>query len=154
MKKIKKKRGRRAAFFLAAILAGCLSLTGWADDLKDLKDKAEAIHSIEADFIQEKHLEILNEPLISEGKFYFAAPRSLRWEYQKPVRSILLMNDESIHRYAETDSGMAEGSSQGLEAVRVFLQDISRWMTGEFDANPEVKAEVKSDNLILLRPKS
>ncbi|MFP4039026.1 MAG: LolA family protein [Desulfosudaceae bacterium] len=154
MKEIKKKRGRRAAFFLAAIMAGCFSLTGWADDLNGIRDKAETINSIEANFIQEKHLEILKEPLISKGKFYFSAPRSLRWEYQEPVRSILLMKDESIRRYAETGSDMVEERSQGLEAIRVFLQDISRWMTGEFEGNPDIKAEVKSDNIILLRPKS
>ena len=40
--------------------------------------------TIEANFIQEKHLSILSEKIITKGKFLFKKEKKLRWEYTDP----------------------------------------------------------------------
>lgn len=144
----------RPPLFLAVMLACTVFLAGWADDLESVKEKVESVHSIKAGFTQEKHLEMLNEPLVSEGMLYFSTPRSLRWEYTEPVRSVLLMHDEEIRRYVKSDSGMVEQKSQNLEAMRVFLREICMWMQGRFDANPDLNAEMKPGRKIVLQPEN
>jgi outer membrane lipoprotein-sorting protein len=127
-------------------------LLGWADSLEGLKQEVASVSAIKADFIQEKHLRMLDAPLISKGRLYFETPQSLRWEYRSPVRSILLMKDKTIRRYVEGDKGLVEQGSQGLEAMRVFLREICLWMQGEFEGNPDFRTELKSDRTVVLTP--
>lgn len=142
---------RRMGLALAG-LAGMLVLVGWADSLERIKEEVASVTAIKADFIQEKHLRMLDAPLISKGRLYFETPRSLRWEYRSPVRSILLMQDKTIRRYVEGGKGLVEQGSQGLEAMRVFLGEICLWMQGEFEGNPDFRTELKADRTVVLTP--
>ena len=42
------------------------------------------IISLEADFVQTKHVALMNEPQISTGHMTYRAPEYLRWEYITP----------------------------------------------------------------------
>ena len=137
---------------LAIVLAGFLFI-GWADTWDGLKTAAGKVTSISAEFTQEKHLRILSKPLVSKGIFYYQAPRSLRWEYRSPVRSILLMHKGTIRRYIEGSSGLTEDSSAGLQAMQSVLQEITRWLKGDFSGNPMFSAYLKSEGEIVLIPK-
>lgn len=152
MKKISKSAEYR--FFLAALLVFAVFLAGWADDLETIKEKVAFVESIRADFTQEKHLEMMDKPLISKGVLFFQTPASLRWEYKEPVKSVLLMHNDEISRYVETDGGMKSQKSGNLETMRVFLEDICMWMQGRFDANPDLNAEMKNSGTVVLTPKN
>ncbi len=136
----------------AIVLAGFL-FTGWADSWEQLREQAGQVETIRAGFIQEKHLRILTKPLVSKGIFYYQAPRSLRWEYKSPVRSILLMHRGKIRRYIEGSGGLAEDSSAGLQAMQSVLQEISKWLKGDFGNNPMFSPSLKRDGKIVLTPK-
>jgi outer membrane lipoprotein-sorting protein len=136
----------------AIVLAGFLFM-GWADSWEQLREQAGKVETIRAGFIQEKHLRILTKPLVSEGIFYYQAPRSLRWEYKSPVRSILLMHQGKIRRYIEGSSGLTEDSSAGLQAMQSVLQEITRWLKGDFDNNPMFSASLEGEGTIVLTPR-
>jgi len=137
---------------LAIVIAGFLFI-GWADTWDGLKTSAGKVTSISAEFIQEKHLRILTKPLVSRGIFYYQAPRSLRWEYKSPVRSILLMHQGKIRRYIEGSSGLTEDLGAGLQAMQSVLQEITRWLKGDFANNPMFSASLKRDGKIVLTPR-
>lgn len=145
-----KKRNIISAF--AIVLAGFLFM-GWADNWEQLREQAGQVETICAGFIQEKHLRILTKPLVSKGIFYYQAPRSLRWEYESPVRSILLMHQGKIRRYVEGNNGLTEDSSAGLQAMLSVLQEITRWLKGDFDNNPMFSASLNREGKIVLTPK-
>lgn len=134
------------------LLACTLFLWGWGDSLEEIREKVDAVSSVSAAFTQERHLEILEEPLISKGRLYFEAPGSLRWEYTGPVRSILLMKGDSIRQYAQSGDDMVEQQGRGPEAMGFFLRDACLWMQGEFDANPDLAAHMESGGRIILKP--
>ena len=48
--------------------------------------------SIDSDFKQFKHLDILENDLKSTGHFCFYAPDKVRWEYMKPYEYLIVMN--------------------------------------------------------------
>lgn len=153
MKTVNRIRPDMKQVFLFGVLLACsFLLLGWADDLKSLKEKVESVNSIKAEFTQQRHLEMLDDPLVSEGLLYFETPHSLRWEYSEPVRNVLLMKDENIRQYTQGNDGMVEQQGLDLEAMRVFLQEICMWMQGEFEANPDLEAEMKSGRRVLLKP--
>ena len=126
---------------------------GWADSLERLREQAGQVETIKADFIQEKHLRILTKPLVSKGVFCYRAPRSLRWEYKSPVRSILLMHRGKIRRYIEGANGLTEDPGAGLQAMEPVLQEITRWLKGDFGNNPMFSASLKGEGKIVLTPK-
>jgi len=128
----------------------------WArgDDWDRIREKAIDIQTIGAQFIQEKHLEILIKPLISKGAFYFRAPGSLRWEYTSPIRSILLMHDGKIRRYIGGENGFKEDAGPGLQGMEMVLQEITRWLKGEFSDNPDYHASLEGNNKIVMVPKN
>lgn len=136
----------------ATALAGFLFI-GWADSREQLREQAGQVETIRAGFIQEKHLRILTKPLISKGVFYYQAPGSLRWEYKSPIRSILLMHHGKIRRYIEGDSGLMEDSGAGLQAMQSVLQEITKWLKGDFGSNPMFSASLKREGKIVLTPK-
>ena len=138
---------------LFTVLIGSVFFLGWADNLEEIKQKAKDIRSIQADFVQEKHMKILVKPLVSEGKFYFSYPQSLRWEYTQPIQSLLVMHNENIKRYVMSSEGMIEDDGAVLQGMQVFLQEIISWIQGDFLKNPDFTAELQPGGIIVLAPK-
>jgi outer membrane lipoprotein-sorting protein len=108
---------------------------------------------VQAEFVQKKHMEILSRPLVSKGKLYFQAPKSLRWEYTSPVHSILLMHGGTVTRYIKNDGAVTKDSSARLQSMQIVLQEIIMWMKGNFDANPGFTPQLKPGRIIVLIPK-
>jgi outer membrane lipoprotein-sorting protein len=136
----------------AVLMAACLSI-GWGTSWEELKSAAGPIKSIRAEFVQEKHMQILARPLESSGVFYYQAPASLRWEYQAPVRNILLMNNDRTERYVATDTGLVKEAGANLQAMQVVLEQIAQWLDGRFDENPMFAASLVPGPKIILVPK-
>ena len=136
-----------------AVLAAAWLLTGWGSSWEELKSAAGSVTSLSADFVQEKHMQILARPLVSSGVFYFQSPASLRWEYRAPVRNILLMHDNRTERYVETASGLTRETGAGHQAMQIVLEQISQWLGGRFDENPMFAANLEPGPKIVLTPK-
>jgi outer membrane lipoprotein-sorting protein len=58
-----------------------------------LNNASAKTSTIICDFIQEKHLESLDETIISKGKFWFKKENKLRWEYAVPFKYLILINN-------------------------------------------------------------
>ena len=93
---------------------------------------AISVQSVQADFIQEKHLPILARPLVSRGRFLFKAPDSLRWEYTSPFHSVLLMDRGKIRKFIEKNGRLVEETGMRPGAVQLVMTEISGWLNGHF----------------------
>ncbi len=111
-----------------------------------------SIHSVQADFTQEKHLQILARPLISQGRFLFKSPDSLRWEYTSPFHSVLLMNKGRVRKFIRKNGQLIEEKGMQLNAMQVVMTEISGWLDGQFSDNAVF--DVKRDgSAVALTPK-
>ena len=142
----------RSLSIIILLIASYLCI-GWADTLVGIQGKAGKINSVMANFIQEKHLKILSKPLISKGTFYYQAPQSLRWEYTSPFQSILLTHNGNIKRYVKGNDGFIQDSGAELQAMQVVLQEITLWLRGRFNDNPNFNAVLEPGPKIVLTPK-
>jgi hypothetical protein len=120
-------------------------LVAWADSWEGLREASRRITSVEARFVQKKTLPMLSRPFVSEGRFFFQAPGSLRWEYDRPVRSVLIMNGGAVKRYLRDPDGWREDTGASLTAMRLVLEEIVNWQQGRFDANPHFQASLSVD---------
>jgi len=133
----------KKSVLLMVLLFTCTIMLGWAENWEDIRRESAKIKSVSAHFTQKKHMQILTRPLVSKGLFYFQAPDSVRWEYTSPIRSVLLMRKGDIKRYTAGSKGLVEDKGVALESMRIVLQEISRWSTGQFTANENFSAALK-----------
>jgi outer membrane lipoprotein-sorting protein len=126
-----------------------------ATDFEQLRKESAKIKTIQAQFIQKKFMKILSKPLVSEGCFYYAAPDSFRWEYFKPLKSIVLTYKNNTKRYIASGGKMAEDKTGGAQAMKIVLNEVTGWMSGRFDQNPSFKAVIHDgeNTKITLTPK-
>ncbi len=139
--------------FYLSLLAVCLSFFALIFIAEAADRGTIQIHSIKADFIQEKHLKILARPIISTGTLTFEAPQSLRWEYQTPIPSILLMNGSKVKKFIERDGQLVEDTGMQFNSMQVVLAEISNWLDGRFTDNEMFRVSFPAENTVLLTPK-
>ncbi|MBI5556873.1 MAG: outer membrane lipoprotein carrier protein LolA [Deltaproteobacteria bacterium] len=114
---------------------------------------AVRLQSVQADFVQEKHLKILARPLISTGAFVFQAPQSLRWEYQSPLASVLLMHNGKVKKYIEQDGEFREDKGMQPGSMQVVLAEIANWLGGRFTGNEMFNVSFPEKQTVLLTPR-
>lgn len=92
--------------------------------LKRFEVKSKAMKSIQSNYVQEKHMKQLKEPLTSSGVFYFAEPLNIRWEQVMPVSNVIVLTKDSV---------MIKGKEKTtLNAVRSnpFYAQLQKMMNG------------------------
>jgi outer membrane lipoprotein-sorting protein len=145
---------KKICIFVICIFCFCISNV-YADDWEEIRNVAQNIKSISAKFTQEKHMKILVKPLISDGRFFFTAPKSLRWEYVSPVRSILLLDNGKGKSYIQGKNGLVEDTRAKAQAMDIVMQMITSWLSGRFHDDPNFGAVLIKDKTdkIILTPK-
>jgi len=109
-----------------------------------------AVRSVQADFIPEKHLQILAQPLLSRGRFVFRAPDSLRWEYTSPFHSVLLMDKGRVKKFIEKNGRMVEDTGMPMNGMQVVMTEISGWLDGRFSDNDAFTVRRKGRTVTLI----
>lgn len=126
---------------LALLLIGPAAVQ--ADDFEQLRKNSARISTISADFVQKKTMKILSKPLVSEGMFYYAAPDSIRWEYVRPLKSVVVSGKGTTKRYMASGGKWIEDKTGGAQAMKIVLDEVAGWMSGRFTANPSFTAALK-----------
>jgi outer membrane lipoprotein-sorting protein len=62
----------------------------------EINQTAESIKTIKSNFVQEKQLSFLTQPVKSEGLFWYKKEDRLRWEYTQPFKYLILFNGNEV----------------------------------------------------------
>lgn len=125
-------------FFLPALmLAQNSQLTN--AEVKEFKQEvskhAENLESLSSDFTQTKHMQLMEEEAVSEGKLFYRTPDVLKWEYHSPYNYKILFKEKELHI---NDDG--EKSVTSLRSNKMFnklLNLISGSVNGKLLEDPE-----------------
>jgi hypothetical protein len=98
-----------------------LSSVANAFDLQQLSDQLGKPSVIHGDFIQEKHLRALPQPLTSKGKFVLAKDYGLLWLLATPLKQDYRINAAGIARRDPHGWQLLPNKSAGAEQNRLFL---------------------------------
>lgn len=82
----------------AAALLAALSWQAWAFDLDDLQAQLQTAQVVRGDFIQDKHLRSLPQPLRSRGSFTLATGKGLLWRALTPIALDMRITAQGIAR--------------------------------------------------------
>lgn len=61
-----------------------------------LDKMTQKIQTIESKFTQDKNLSVLSEKIVSQGYFCFKKENRIRWEYDKPYKYIIVIDNGKI----------------------------------------------------------
>jgi outer membrane lipoprotein-sorting protein len=122
-----------ALLTIEVLLVLVLSRVAPAQDWESLRDATKSLRSLKARFIQKKDLKILSEPLVSEGRLYYRATGSLRWEYIAPLKSTMILSKGAIQLYTFSEGTWRREPAQAIEARRMVLSEIGQWLQGRFE---------------------
>jgi outer membrane lipoprotein-sorting protein len=129
------------------------------DNIDLVKEKllihAEETATIESNFIQEKHLWMLNEVLVSEGVFLFKKENNVRWQYNTPIEYTILIhdgiftivnNDKSTEFEIDSNPLFYEINSMIVTAIRGDFIDIDDFKTEFYESNNNYLAKLIPTN--------
>ncbi len=114
---------------------------------------SKTTQTISSDFTQVKHMKMLNDKVVSKGKFYFKKEDKIRIEYNTPFQYLLVMNRGQIMvKDGGKTSKINTRNSRTMQSVNKIMMDC---MQGTVLDNKDfsVKAyESKEQVLLTLTP--
>lgn len=121
---------------------------------KKLSEVSVSVNSIESDFIQKKHMDILSQDITSNGKFYYQKPDKIRLEYTAPVSYLIVINGKKVKITSDGKSNTYEiGSNPTMKQMNQLL---TACMTGNLNlSESDYKFEYKENPtsfLLVVRP--
>lgn len=132
---VPRARIRFAGVLLVALLSACFltsvaqypgfkPVTDLAGFKKQFAMESKKTQSIKSNFEQEKNLSLLQEKILSHGKFYFKRENRVRIEYQKPFQYLLIMNgDQIVTRDTQKENKVNVKSNKLFQQVNRIMID-------------------------------
>ena len=110
-------------FFRSLGALTLLAVSSWANafDLQQLSEQLAKPDVIHGQFIQEKHLRALPQPLISKGSFVLAKNHGLLWLLKTPLQQDYRITTKGIARRDSNGWQLLPNKSAGAEQNRLFL---------------------------------
>jgi len=123
--------------------------------LESMQQKLAPLKQLKANFAQTRKISAFKDELISHGIFYFKFPSQLRWEITKPIKSLIIFNENIAKKYRFKDGSWSPRDFAGAEFMKIVMEDILSWTKGNFNKTSETyDLKVSKQNEIILTPKS
>lgn len=110
---------------------------------KKVKETSEQTQSISSNFIQEKHLTMMEEVLVSNGKFLFKKENKVKWEYLDPIVYAIIINQNYFT--INNDGKISEFDTKSNKLFREINNMIVMAIQGDFVDNPDFSAQFYQD---------
>ncbi|NTV15350.1 MAG: outer membrane lipoprotein carrier protein LolA [Desulfobulbaceae bacterium] len=142
---------------LLLVFFGLSALPATAESLEEfllrVESHAAGVASFTCDFRQERTLAIFAKPVVFSGKLYLARPDRLRWEFRKPIASLLILDGKTGRRCGE-GSPASEFNLERDPVMRLVAGQLRTWTGGNYrDLQGEFTLELKSGSALVLRPR-
>ncbi len=129
--------GQRLARFLCMLALALVPLSAHAFDLNALQEQLRAAPIVRGQFIQQKFLRSLPQPLTSRGDFTLAAGKGLLWLLRAPIVQELRINAQGIARRDESGAWQAlpqhSGAGRENQLFLSVLAGDTRGLQENFD---------------------
>jgi outer membrane lipoprotein carrier protein len=90
---------RRYIYVLFLFCSVNITLYAQQDDTsirRKIGQIAHTIKTMQCDFVQTKHLKMLNDNMVSKGRMYYQQSDRLRWEYISPYTYTFIINKDKV----------------------------------------------------------
>jgi len=102
--------------------------------LVDLQNNMQGLNSVQADFLQTKHLQIFSKPLVIKGTLYLQKPDKFSWRTRQPMRYNMTLAGETIRQWDSEARQVQEFSLNKNPAFQAALAQMKGWFDGNYAA--------------------
>ncbi len=151
---------RRAAAAIAALLlalpvaASAAPCTSTATCLDAVRAAQQATGTLDARFVQTKHVALLDEPLVSTGRFRFRRPDRVRLDVETPQPATILIAGRDVRI-----PGLPADEQRALAAspLAAMFTELGALFAGTLDRAPahfamRAQADAAGDVVVTLTP--
>ena len=126
--------------------------------LAKMSETQSRLKTLSAEFVQEKTLDLLAEPMTSEGHLYYQAPSFLMWEYRQPQPTFLLIDDKTLTAYypdlRKADRVDIENKRDQFDRFFGMALGADGPMREYFEVELAAETDVANAHLLVLTPRS
>jgi len=120
--------------------------------LLELKLAAAQTETLSSQFVQEKHLAMFEETLLSAGRFVYQKPDRLRWELLTPVASGFILQGKTGQRWNGLSKERGRFSVENDPVMGMIAQQLLAWARVDIDwLQQRYRMELESETPIRLR---
>ncbi|MFW9817801.1 MAG: outer membrane lipoprotein carrier protein LolA [Candidatus Thorarchaeota archaeon] len=102
------------------------------DVLGRLEERMSAMQTLRTDFIQEKHLAVLDRPLVLKGTVFMQKPGLFAWHVREPLRYSMVIRGETVRQWDEDSDRVQEISLSKNPAFGMAIRQMRDWFSGAY----------------------
>ena len=93
---------------------------------QQISQAAASVKSMQCDFVQTKHLKMLGDKVVSNGRMYYQQSDKLRWEYVSPYKYTFILNGNKVQLKNDkrTDVIDVERNKLFKEIARIMMSSV------------------------------
>lgn len=116
-----------AASALLSAMAAPLDAKQQQSVIAAINKAAASVRTMQGGFTQTKHLSMLSNKMVSEGKIAYAKPDRLRWEYLSPYQYLFIFNGSKVYVGNNTRKDVIDTSSNKIfkEIGRLMMSTVT-----------------------------
>lgn len=113
-----------------------------------LKKVSIETNTIDSEFIQYKHLDIIENDIVSKGSFSFKSPDKVRWQYTNPYNYLIVMNSGKM--WIKDNNKISEYDTKSNKVFKEINDLMIGLLKGNILENPDFNTQFyASDSQIL-----
>jgi len=152
---------RIIAIFLLAL---AMTVTAGAAELTDARKQeviarinsaVSRLHTMSCSFVQTKHLSLLSDKMVSEGRMYYSQPDRRRWEYSSPYKYLFIFNGNKVYVGNDSRKDVIDTNTNKIfkEVARIMMSTVTGTaLSNAADFDTEA-AEEKGSWVVTLVPR-
>jgi outer membrane lipoprotein-sorting protein len=102
--------------------------------LERLEDRVSGIQTLRADFVQQKYLAVLEEPLVLKGTISMQKPDLFSWVVREPLRYSMVIRGGAVHQWDEDTQRVERISLSKNPVFKMAIQQLRDWLSGAYKA--------------------
>lgn len=120
-----------------------------ADTLARYAAQLSEVKTLTSDFVEEKHLALLTQPIQSQGTLAFdKTAQKLRWQYQKPFTNGFIIEGARVYRLQNEQKKPVQSAMGRVMAAQMLV-----WLTLDLE-NLQKKYDIAlQENQLIFTPK-
>ncbi len=115
--------------------------------LQEWMGRQAAIRTLHGRFKQERQLRTIRRPLVSEGRFWFAAPEQFRWEVGDPPKMVAIKTGADELVVTEPQKGSVERFDLTVPERADAAQRLGLFQPGMMSSWPEFQETFRVSDL-------
>ena len=94
---------------------------------QQINQAASQMKSMQCDFVQTKHLKMLNDKMVARGKMYYRQGNQLRWEYVTPYAYTFILNNNKVLLKNSRRNDVTASSANAWPTRRTSRHRLPPW---------------------------